>query len=412
MTSRHAVANALGRLGAFGAAALLIAVGSAGCAGTNAARDDGAGGPYSFWPPAPNEPRVQFLVSYGFSSDVEPERSTLDELVFGTERQVLPIGKPYGVGVWNGRIYVCDITNPRVVILDLVKQETRVMGTGGASTMAQPTAIACAPDGMKYVADRRVGRIFVFNASDQHVASFGETGFTPVGVAVHGNTLLVAEFDAQSVVVLDRFTGARLGTIGRPGGEDGGFIRPLGVGADDAGNVYVTDVIRGRIQKFAPDGALLYARGEIGDSPGNFVRPKHLAVDRDGIVYVVDAAFQNVQMFDEKGDVLMFFGGPGLHPGAMSLPAGITVAEDQTGLFERYVHPAFAVERLIVVTNQFGANKVAVYALGRLKEGHTIADVAPEGGIVAPAADGAAAPAAEPWPEGAPSAPGDEGDPG
>jgi DNA-binding beta-propeller fold protein YncE len=342
-----------------------------GCATTKP--EAAATGVYSFWPPAPDEPRIQFLTSYAFSADVEPEPSGFDELVFGTERQVLPIGKPYGVAMWNGSIYVCDTTNPGVVILDLVKQETRVMITRGVEPMEQPSDIAIAPDGRKYVADRVRGRVFVFDAKDRSIGTFGWRGFLPVGVAVHGDELYVPDFQSQSVVVMDRFKGDKLRTIG----ETEGFVRPLGVEVDDNGDVYVTDVIRGRLQKFSPGGELIYARGQIADSPGNFVRPKHVVVDREGVIYVVDAAFQNVQMFNDEGEVLMYFGSPGSHPGAMSLPAGIAVHDDDLELFSSYVHPAFDARRLLVVTNQFGLNKVAIYAMGGLKEGRTVDEIAP-----------------------------------
>jgi DNA-binding beta-propeller fold protein YncE len=352
----------------------------AGCAGgpqTAASPKPAPDRQYSFWPPLPNEPRVQFLTSYRYSADIEPRRSAFDDIVFGAERQVLPIGKPYGVAVWQGRIYVCDITNPGVVILDLEKRQTRVMGMRGMEVMAQPTDIAIAGDGMKYVVDRKLGRIFVFGADDRHVVTFGETGMMPVSIAVHGDELYVADFKTQSVLVLDRFRGTTLRALGGPGGEEGRFIRPLGLDIDDAGAVYVSDVLRGRLQKFTAKGDLVYARGEIGDAPGNFVRPKHLAIDAEGILYVVDAAFQNVQMFNAAGELLMFFGASGEHPGAMSLPAGIAVSSDRLDLFAEYVHPAFDAKRIVVVTNQFGLHKVAVYALGGLKPGRSVDDIAP-----------------------------------
>ncbi|MHC4448398.1 MAG: NHL repeat-containing protein [Planctomycetota bacterium] len=333
--------------------------------------------PYSFWPPAPDEPRIQFLRSFRFSADIEPPPSAFDRIVFGTDVEVLPIGKPYGVAMWKGRIYVCDITNPGVVILDLVKRETRLMGTRGVQRMLQPTAIAIAPDGMKYVADRKVNKIFVFDAADRHVSTFGERGLIPVGVAVSGERLLVPDFQTQSVLVLDRFRGETLRSIGGTEEAEGGFVRPLGVAVDASGGIYVSDVIRGRLQKFGDDGTVLMQIGQIADSPGNFVRPKHVAVDAEGTIYVVDAAFQNVQMFDAEGQLLMFFGSPGSHPGSMSLPAGIAVYDGDTELFADDVHPAFEVHRLVVVTNQFGLHKVSVYALGRLKEGHTVADIIP-----------------------------------
>ncbi|MHC4217364.1 MAG: NHL repeat-containing protein [Planctomycetota bacterium] len=337
---------------------------------------------YSFWPPLPNEPRIQYLTSYAYSSDVEPPQSGFDKLVFGTEREILPIGKPYGVAVWRGRIYVCDIVNPNVVILDLKEEQTRLMFTRRGEPMRQPTDITIAPDGMKYVADRRVGRIFVFDAEDRHVLTLGKTGLIPVGVAVHGDELYVPDFETQTVLVLDRHRGETLRSIGAPGGGPGQFIRPLGIDVDAQGNVFVTDAIRGRLQKFDPDGELIYALGEITDAPGNFVRPKHVTVDRDGVVYVVDAAFQNVQMFNSDGELLMYFGSAGAHAGSMSLPAGVTAHDGDLRLFEEYVHPAFEPTRLVLVTNQFGLHKVAVYALGGLRDGATIDDIAPDAATI------------------------------
>ena len=350
----------------------------AGCATSPAYNPDGtATGEYAFWPPAPNEPRIQFLRSFRLSADVEPKQSVLDRIIFGSDVQVLPIGKPYGVEMWKGRIYVCDITNPGVVILDLEKRETRVMLTRGVEQMAQPTDLAIADDGMKYVIDRRLGRIFVFNADDRHITTFGEKGLIPSGVAVHGDELFVADFQTQSVLVLDRYKGTQLRSIGGPGGGQGEFIRPLGMHVDAAGEVYVADAIRGRLQKFDGEGDVTLAIGEIADTPGNFVRPKHVTVDTEGVVYVVDAAFQNVQMFNRNGELLMYFGGAGDFPGAMSLPVGVTVHDGSLEFFQALVHPAFVAERLVVVTNQFGSNKVAVYAMGRLREGHTVDDIAP-----------------------------------
>ena len=138
--------------------------------------------------------------------------------------------------------------------------------------------------------------------------------------------------------------------------------------------------IRGRLHKFAPDGEQIFARGQIADAPGNFVRPKYLVADREGVVYVVDAAFQNVQMFNEDGELLMFFGGPGPFPGAMSLPAGITADETTLAYFADDIHPAFEARAIVAVTNQFGLNKVAVYAIGQLREGATMADIASDMG--------------------------------
>jgi hypothetical protein len=353
-------------------AALAVAA-LAGCAGPS----KGNAGPktYSFWPQFPAEPRVQFLTSYAFSSDIEPPKGGLERLAFGTDREVLPITKPYGVDMHDGKIYVCDPRNGVVSVLDLRKQQTRVLRTRGLGGLTQPTDVAIADDGTIYVSDLQRGVIFVFDAEERHVSTLGYKGLKPTGIAVGGDELYVADFGSLSVPVLDRYTGERLRTIGEMGGEDGQFVRPLGVEVDGEGNVWVMDVIKCRLQKFDPMGRLLQATGQIGDTAGAFVRPKLMAIDSEGIIYVVDAAFDNVQMFDEEGHVLMYFGSGGPHPGSMNLPAGVCVDEGDLDLFERYVHPDFEPQRLIVVTNQFGRHKVAVYAMGALREGATVQDI-------------------------------------
>jgi len=347
-----------------------------GCASTTERVEDVGDRLYSFWPQFPAEPHVQFLVAYRYSSDIEEKRSSFDNLIYGKDSGVLPINKPYGVEMYKGKIYVCDIRNPGLVVLDLVKRQTRIMTTRGLGGMSQPTDIAISPDGMKYVADAVRGLIFVFDNNERHVKSFGHEGFKPVGIAVHGDDLYVCDFGTQSVLVMNRFDGSIVRTIGGPGGEDGYFIRPLGIDVDDNGYVYVSDVIKCRLQRFDPEGNLVKAVGQIGDTAGSFVRPKHLSVDDDGKVYVTDAAFDNVQMFNDEGRVLMFFGASGSHPGAMNLPAGICTNKEDIELFREYIHPAFEVERLVIVTNQFGRNKIGVYAVGQLKEGKTVDDIA------------------------------------
>ena len=331
---------------------------------------------YSFWPLFPEEPRMQFLVSYQYSDDVEPTKSGFENLGFGDERQVLPINKPYGIEMKDGKIYVCDTRNAGVVVLDLVKQETRVMGVSGMARLRSPTDLAVSDDGLIYVSDAARGAVFVFDANERHVSSFGYEGLRPTGIAVFGDELYACDFATHQVQVLNRRTGEKLRSIGEKGDEDGQFVRPLGIGVDPRGDIYVSDVIRCRIQKFSPEGKLLGAFGGIGDVLGAFVRPKLLDVDRDGIVYIVDAAFANIQMFNEENRLLMFFGAAGTHPGAMYLPAGVCVHEGDLELFRDYIHPAFDAKRLVLVTNQFGPNKVAVYAMGGLREGYTVQDIA------------------------------------
>jgi hypothetical protein len=368
--ARRLLASLLG--GATFAGALSIG----GCAPSGAEQEIPRPETYSFWPLFPAEPRVQFLTSYRFSDDVEPTRSGLEDIIYGEERRVLPINKPYGVDMYDGKIYVCDTRNAGVIILDLANQETRLMGATGQARTRSPTDIAIAPDGMTYVTDAVRRIIFVFDGQERYVTAFGREGMRPTGIDVHGDELFVCDFESQTVQVLDRRTGELLRSIGEPGDADGQFVRPLGVAVGEDGIVHVSDVIQCEVQKFTPDGTFVSKYGEVGDAIGTFARPKLTAVDREGITYVVDAAFANVQMFSADDELLMFFGSTGSHPGSMYLPAGVEVFEGGLEYFEPYIHPDFDAQRLILVTNQFGVNKVSVYALGQLKEGSTVQDIA------------------------------------
>jgi DNA-binding beta-propeller fold protein YncE len=196
-----------------------------------------------------------------------------------------------------------------------------------------------------------------------------------VGLEVHGDRLYVCNLAAQTVEIFDRHTGEAIGAFGGPGDEDGQFRVPLGIDIDKDGFVYVCDMMRCRLQKFTPDGELVGAVGALGDVAGSFSRPKQIAVDDDGIVYVVDASFNNVQMFNADFELLMAFGAAGTFPGAMNLPAGICVTSDSTSYFKDFAHPGFEISKVVLVTNQFGASKIAAYAFGSRREGWTVADL-------------------------------------
>lgn len=335
---------------------------------------------YSFWPPAPDEPHVQFLVAFNATSDITPPPSALEKAVYGAESSTdISINKPYGVRMWNGCIYICDIRGNGVTILDLAKKQARVMGATGVTTITKAVDLTITPDGTKYVLDSGKSAILVFGSDDRFQAKLNlERDAAPAGIANFGNLLYVTDLKSKQVRVLDRATGRQLRTLGEPGGEDGQFVGPLGVATDKTGNVYVSDTLRAHVQKFSPEGQFLLGWGEAGTHPGNFIRPKQLAVGGDLHIHVVDASLNNVQVFDPEGRFVGYYGSIGLHPGAMDLPAGMDIDENpaDVALFAKYVHPAFEVERLVLVANQFGKQKICVYAMGHLKPGKTLADIA------------------------------------
>ena len=136
---------------------------------------------------------------------------------------------------------------------------------------------------------------------------------------------------------------------------------PYSIDIDTKENIYVTDFGQSRIQKYDKNGKHLKQIGFMGRGLGQFARPKGIAIDKENNLYVVDAAFENVQIFNENGDLLMFFGGPYQNPGNMYLPAQIIIDYDNTHYFEKYVIDGYSLKYLILVTNQFGPDKIGVY---------------------------------------------------
>jgi hypothetical protein len=75
-----------------------------------------------------------------------------------------------------------------------------------------------------------------------------------------------------------------------------------------------------------------------------------------------------VQLFDAQGQLLMHFGGAYQGPGFMYLPAKVVVDYDDLDLFRPYLDPRFVLDHLILVTNQYGPDKVSVYGFLRARE--------------------------------------------
>jgi hypothetical protein len=334
-----------------------LAVGVA-CAGTRAAQ------PLVFFPPPPDLPRVQFLTSFAGLRDVEGQ-SGFEKFVAG-ENQDLKVNKPYGLDVFDGKVYVCD-TNAGVFIFDFAHRRfSPLKGAVGPGQLRQPTNISITGDGTKFVSDPVRGQVVAYDRDDEYLRAYGEPGaWRPVDAVPFGDKLYVVDAKAQLVKVLDRASGETLGTIGDKGEPADRLSRPTNLAVDRAGRVYVTDFGRFQVLRFDANGTLERAFGKLGDNRGHFARPKGIALDQANRLYAVDAAFNNVQIFDPEGRLLLFFGGPGENPGSLLLPAKVVIDYDNLKYFQKYIRPGFQPEYLVFVTGQVGPRRVNVYAFGR-----------------------------------------------
>jgi DNA-binding beta-propeller fold protein YncE len=321
-------------------------------------------GPPVFFPPPPGLPRIQYLTSFRGLKDVETQ-SSFDRFVVGAQ-QDLRIDKPYGIGIHDGKLYVCD-TNATVIVLDLKqKRYSGLRGAVGSGKLIQPINISIEADGTKYVADPARGQVVAFDVNDDYLQAYGTPGnWRPVDGVPFDDRLYVADVANGLVRVFDKASGEMVKTIGDRGEPAERLDRPTNLAFDKEGYLYVTDVGRFQVVKFDRDGHFKATFGKPGDNLGHFARPKGIALDREGRLYAADASFNNVQIFSKEARLLMFFGEGGDVPGGFLLPAKVAIDYDNIAYFKKYLQPGFEAEYLILVTNQFGEQPVSVLAFGR-----------------------------------------------
>ncbi len=319
-----------------------------------------------FFPPAPELPRVQYLISFSGLRDIE-EQSAFNRFVVG-EKEDLKVDKPYGVAIYDGKIYVCD-TNASVAVFDLKRKRFEpLQGAVGPGRLSQPLNISIDADGTKYVTDPARGQVVAFDRNDDYVTAYGTPGsWRPVDAVRFEDRLYVADMGNGVVKVFDLHSGAALKTIGDKGEPSERLDRPTNLAFDHEGYLYVTDAGRFQVVKFDRDGHFKSTIGKLGDNLGHFARPKGIAIDRQDRLYAVDASFNNVQIFNQDGRLLMFFGESGNRPGGFLLPAKVAVDYDNLQYFQQYVQPDFQPEYLVLVTSQFGDRRVNVLAYGQQK---------------------------------------------
>jgi DNA-binding beta-propeller fold protein YncE len=328
-----------------------------------------------FYPSLPDTPRVQFLTTISSEADIGVERNRFREFVTGKPDSIMAIARPWDLDHMPGRLYVSDKTYRRIVIVNLEDKRIELVDNRGSGALLNPGGIFVDAAGYKYIADRDRGEILAFDQLDRFFRSYkGDPGFNPTDVVVFGDRIYASDVGTESIKIFDRTSGDVVDSIGQTGEAEGTFRFPTHMTVDDQGNLYVTDFLNFRVQKFDVDGNFVRTIGEPGDFPGAMPRPKGIEVDRDGHLYAVDSAFEIVQIFDiETGDALMPFGKFGSINGGTWLPSGVHIDYDNLAYFSQYVDPKFRAEYLIYVTNQAGPFKINIYAFGEYDENNTSA---------------------------------------
>ena len=293
------------------------------------------------FPAPPEEAHFVYERSIYGSADVvkEDKNARLKQVLTGEQgRGGEGLGKPYGVAVYQGRLYVSDTVGHAVAAFDIPKQRYFRIGEEDGG-LKRPMGLDVDGKGNLYVVDGAVKQVQVYDPDGRHLRSLGgPSSFSrPNGIAVDtaGSRVYVADTAGVSsmehrVRVLDARSGAHVLDIGKRCSGPGEFNFPLDVTIGLDGLLYVVDSGNFRIQVFRPDGTFVRQFGSIGNRGGQFARPKEVATDPSGNVYVVDAAFGNFQIFSPEGQLLLAIGSRSETDGMAKymLPSGIAIDGD------------------------------------------------------------------------------------
>ncbi len=154
----------------------------------------------------------------------------------------------------------------------------------------------------------------------------------PIGIAVQGSRVLVADEFGARIVLYDT-DGRYITEFRRSGAESGAFNRPNGVAFMPGGGFVVADTWNYRVQVLDGDGQPVTGWGQSAQL-GYDARllpldglwgPRAVAVDAAGSIYVADTGNKRIRVYDRSGTHLRDIGSGGGGVGQLNEPAGLAI---------------------------------------------------------------------------------------
>lgn len=284
------------------------------------------------WPPAPAQPRIEFVKAFSSAADLGIAKGffeRLKDLLFGAAES--RIVRPMAVVASGGIVYVADPGAKGVHCFDVRGGDYALIAAADGTPLPSPVGLARGDGGEIYVADSMLAQVFVIRPGARTALPLRlDAKLTqPTGIAFDAadRKLYVVDTAAHRVQVFAP-DGSLAGSIGRRGTGDGEFNFPTYIWHTAEGRLYVADSLNFRVQAFDAHGQFVAKFGRQGDGAGDAGRQKGVATDRYGHVYVVDALFHALQIFDASGHLLLGIGERGRGHGEFWLPTGIFIDQD------------------------------------------------------------------------------------
>jgi DNA-binding beta-propeller fold protein YncE len=317
------------------------------------------------WPNPPNIARVRWLNYYaGMKIDRAPvtaakkKQSWMDRVAGAKQEDNADKLKtfpwqllgPYGIAIDSkGLVYVADQKVGAIFIFDTEARDATLIKNGSDAHFGWINGLAIDDADTLFVSDGKMHRVLIFNPKHEIVGQIVDGLVDPVGLAVDNENrfLYVVDEQQDQVLVFDADTLKLLRRIGAavtPAKKhsltsEGDFAAPTNVAVDSDGNVYVTDTLNSRVEIFDAEGHFISTFGKAGDGPGYFFRPKGIAIDSDGHIWVADQSQDRVQVFNREGQLLTYIGDTHANgPGQFKALVGIAI-DKQNRVFTTEQYP-------------------------------------------------------------------------
>ena len=300
------------------------------------------------WPQPPSIARVKYMTYYSGekldAAALEPgakkKASWMDRLAGAeTEKEKQELHphfvliQPYGMAVNSkGQLFVADERVGAIFVFNTETKDVEMIKHGVNANFGRIIGLAVDDADHLYVSDNKLHRVLVFNPKYEVIGQIDSGLSSPSGLAVDNENrlLYISDVELDQVLVYDADTLKPIRKIGTTGHNHelttpGDFAKPVGVAVDSEGNLYVADTLNNRVEIFDGDGQFIKTFGKAGDGPGFFARPKGIALDKDDHIWVADGFQDRVQVFNKEGQLLTYLGGHGNLPGQFAALCGITI---------------------------------------------------------------------------------------
>jgi sugar lactone lactonase YvrE len=291
------------------------------------------GTPSGVYPPAGdfNEPHgIAVTSTYVYATDTVNQRMQRLTLPTGTnpiawgtkgvQESTAAFNWAEGIGVDpHGNVWVANTRNNRIDEFGPAggAKPIFVLGNrvgGGSVTFNWPMAVTFDPSMTMYVADTNNNRIQAFTVTESGTTTTatlkwiegargsGVNQFIKpwdVSYDAASHLLLVADTMNSRIVELNPSTGAWVGVLPiTKGSIAGDILKPEGVVADTAGNIWVADTANNRVEAFTSAGAYTGAMvGGYGTSNTQLNFPQGVQI-AGGLLYVGDSYNNRIQVFN------------------------------------------------------------------------------------------------------------------